>query len=58
MGSVGSNPDSLLGLRAKSHISDQPTYGQVVGLVQRYAVRDDLSGVCPANVSNERDTGR
>ncbi len=36
-------PDSLLGPRAKSHIFDQPTYGQVVGLVQRYAVTQDLA---------------
>ena len=34
-------PDSLLGPRAKSHIFDQPTYGQVVGLVQRYPVTRD-----------------
>ncbi len=38
-------PASLLGPRAKSHIFDQPTYGQVVGLVQRYPVRADLSGI-------------
>jgi len=43
--SLSGHSQPIGGLSVVGHLSDLATYGQVAGLVQRYPVRVDLSGV-------------